>query len=148
MARAMITLREIDPAHLKDVVLLWQLLLERPAAANISHQKMPTWEEHTAFVASKPYRVWYAIEKSVPPILEPILEKVARGAIYLTKQNEIGIAIRKVFQRQGYAREAIQILMKHHGPGPYKANIAPRNAASIALFTGLGARHIQNTYQF
>ena len=27
------------------------------------------------------------------------------------------------------------------------ANINPANVASIALFTGLGARHIQNTYE-
>lgn len=133
-------------------MILFNLLRERPAEANISHQEMPTWEEHVAFIKSGPYYRWYIIHKwGGRPGLEPV------GSCYITDRNEIGIAILKAHQRRGYAREALMMLTTLDPPLPaipgiraarFFANIAPGNTASIALFRGLGATHISNTYQF
>lgn len=126
-------------------VVLYQLLKERPAEINISHRKMPTWDEHVAFFNSRPYQAWYLIE----------VDNVAVGAIYLTKPagpsragDEIGVFLFEGARRRGYAKQAVMTLMERHGQRRYLANIAPSNAASTALFEGLGFRHIQNTYEF
>ena len=75
--------------------------------------------------------------------------------VLILKNNEIGIGILKEHQRKGYARAAIEALMKAHTPGPgvpglrssgFLANVAPTNAASIALFEKLG-KVIQWTYR-
>jgi hypothetical protein len=40
------------------------------------------------------------------------------------------------------------LAIKGQRPGCYVAHINPNNPASIALFIGLGAKHVQNTYAF
>lgn len=117
--------------------VLWQLLLERDPRENISHKQMPTWEQHSGFVAGKPYEAWYLIE----------VDGHTRGAVYLTKQREIGIHILKGQRGNGYASDAVSLLMRKH-PGRHLANINPLNTASIALFKKLGfAGPIQETYE-
>ena len=37
-----------------DYRFLYELLTQRRQAANISHKKMPTYEEHVKFVRSRP----------------------------------------------------------------------------------------------
>ena len=44
-----------------DYRFLYNLLMERDARANISHKKMPTYNQHVAFVSAKPYSKWYVI---------------------------------------------------------------------------------------
>ena len=57
---------------------LYELLLQRKEIVNISHKKMPTYEEHVTFVKSEPYSKWYIIQIDD--------EKV--GSIYLTKTED------------------------------------------------------------
>lgn len=117
--------------------LLYDLLLERDIGIeSISHQSIPTPQEHANFVRSRPYFAWYFVENE---------EGVAVGSIYLTKDREVGISVFKNQRRNGYAREALYALIAKW-PGKFLANINPHNAKSIALFEGLGFRHIQNTY--
>ena len=116
--------------------LLYWLLAERGEEVNISHKKMPSEREHIAFVESKPYEAWYFI---CDP--EPV------GACYLSRQNEIGVFVFSAHQKKGYARAAIKAIIDRHGPGRYLANVSPRNEASRFLFSGLGFRMIQNTYE-
>ena len=71
-----------------DIRFLYNLLKERDSRVNISHRTMPSYEEHTHFVLSNPYSVWYVIK----------LKNKKTGSIYLSKQNEIGIFIKKEFQ--------------------------------------------------
>lgn len=125
-------------------LVLYGLLREREPVHNISHKTLPTWEEHVAFVAPRPYQAWYLIIDDILPV----------GAIYLTKPpeksragDEIGVFIFKAYQRRGYARAAVRELMRIHGPRRYLANINPANTSSIKLFNALGFRHIQNTYE-
>lgn len=121
--------------HLIDVytefelatVILFQLLRERQPHESISHRKMPTFDEHCAFVASRPYLAWYLTE----------VDGYTRGAVYLSKQREVGVAIQKAQRGHGYGLDAVGELMRLH-PGRFLANINPANAASIALFRKLG----------
>ena len=68
-----------------DYRFLFNLLKERESFMNISHKKMPTFSEHVKFIRSKPYTKWYIIENGKKKV----------GSIYLSKQNEIGIFIKK-----------------------------------------------------
>ena len=115
---------------------LYQLLKERPPAANISHRGMPTWEEHKRFVGSRPYEAWYLVVDRDDVV----------GTVYMTRANEIGISLFKKYQGRGHARRAIEALMKAQPRARYLANIAPGNDASLSLFKKLGFTHIQETY--
>lgn len=121
-------------AEAEDV--LWQLLGERTPEVNISHKKMPSLDEHHAFIASKPHPHWYLIDTGASDYV---------GAIYLTQQREIGIGILRRFWGFGYGKMATQMLMDRH-PGKFLANINPSNYKSSAMFRDLGFSHIQNTY--
>lgn len=116
---------------------LYALLSEREPEQNISHRGMPTVDQHLAFVRSRPYREWHLIT----------VRSVVVGAVYLTRQWEIGIFIFKAYQGKGHGRRAVQLMRKRHAGRRLLANVNPANAASIALFTGLGGRHIQQTYE-
>lgn len=118
------------------VTWLWDLLAERPAVARISHKTMPTYEEHEAFVASRPYAYWYLIHDGAQVV----------GAVYLTYENEIGVHIFEEYQRRGHARRAIAEIMKRHPREQFYANIAPHNETSKQLFVSAGFRELQHTY--
>ena len=45
-----------------DTLFLYDLLKNKDPNANISHKKMPSYDEHVKFVMSKPYTNWYIIE--------------------------------------------------------------------------------------
>ena len=119
------------------LLTLFDLLAERKPHQNISHQRMPSYEEHCQFVNSMPYKAWYLIEEK-----DEIL-----GTVYLTKQNEIGIQLFDKYRGKGFGTMAIVEIMKFH-KGPFYANINPKNEDSIRFFEGFGAKHIQNTYIF
>jgi RimJ/RimL family protein N-acetyltransferase len=116
---------------------LYRLLEQRTAAESISHQAMPSLREHADFVRSRPYEAWYVIHDPEDPA----------GAVYLTRNDEIGIFILRAHRRNGISRRTVKALMEKHPGARYLANINPDNAASIGLFEGLGFRHIQNTYE-
>lgn len=115
--------------------MLFELLLERELHQSISHKSMPTFDEHCAFVSSRPYAHWYAVEHDQRSV----------GAIYLSKQREIGVGIFKEHQRSGHAMAASEMLMIAH-PGPFLANMNPGNTASARLFHRLGFGLLQMTY--
>jgi len=119
-----------------ECAFLYQLLEERPAEANISHKAMPTYDAHCAFVASRPYSAWYLVVDG----------GLSVGAIYLSRLDEIGIAISREMQGRGYAQVAIIELMEKHPRKRYLANVAPGNEASHKLFGRMG-KVIQSTYE-
>lgn len=133
--------------------LLRQRSVEDDPHVNISHRKLPSWPEHQAFIDSRPYRFWWLIQGSSTGAISN-WENV--GSLSVTERNEIGIVILRAFRGMGIGRQAVQRLLRDHEPMPavpsyragrWLANINPANEASIKLFTGLGAVHIQNTYQ-
>jgi len=115
--------------------ILYELLQERQPFESISHKHMPSKIEHAGFVQKRPYTAWYLIQANGQFV----------GATYLSKQNEIGIGILNKYRGKGYAKNAIEEIMRFH-PGPYLSNINPENKKSIKLFESLGFAHLQNTY--
>lgn len=114
--------------------VLWALLEQRKPWQSISHKKMPTIEEHIAFVASKPYKHWYIICRQ--------MTGESRGAVYITHENEIGLFIFDEYHHQGYGKIALdQIMKKHKEIDVFRANIAPLNSASMAFFTNFGFKY-------
>ena len=120
--------------------LLYQLLRERSRNMNITHSKMPTWEQHVAFIKSKPYKVWYLIQTTDGKDI---------GGIYLSKSNEVGLFILKKYQHLGYGTQALWLLMsKYPKECRFFANVNPKNKRSILFFKKAGFKHIQNTYEY
>lgn len=119
------------------LTVLYRLLEERTPRVNISHREMPSWDEHCAFVAARPYHAWYLIEDGGEPV----------GAVYLSRMDEIGVFILRAERGRGHGRRAVLALMARHPRDRYLANVAPANERSIAFFQGLGFVHIQNTYE-
>jgi RimJ/RimL family protein N-acetyltransferase len=117
--------------------LLYRLLEERESHMNISHRDMPTWKDHLRFIAKRPYSAWYLIE----------YEQDYVGAIYLTALGEIGIGILAAWHGRGFGPAAIHTLMRKHPRSRFLANINPDNAKSIRMFSDMGFRIIQQTYE-
>jgi len=114
-----------------------RLLKERDPKANISHKKMPSYSEHIKFVMSKPYSKWYIIQYN---------QKKA-GSVYLSKNNEIGIFVKKTFQGKGIGKTAIQQLIKKNPRNRYLANVSTKNKKSQAFFKNNSFNLIQYTFE-
>ncbi len=123
--------------NIHDFRFLHNLLKERDPKANISHKKMPTYSEHLKFIKSKPYSKWYIIESS----------KTKVGSIYLSKNDEIGIFLKKTYQNKGIANKAVELLMQKNPREKYLANINPKNLSSIKFFKKNNFKLIQYTFE-
>ena len=137
------TIRLIDVYSLpgSSTEMLYRLLEERAGNTqiNISHLTMPSWEGHCQFVLSHPYAHWYVI-------WSPDADEA--GAVYLTKDDEIGVFIFRAYQGRGYGPEAVREIMRLHQRPRYLAHINPLNIPSIEMFTHMGFDQIQSTYEF
>lgn len=121
----------------KDFKFLFELLKERESSTNISHRKMPSYKEHVNFVSSKPYSKWYVIYYGKNKV----------GSIYLSKQNEIGIFIKKSFFMKGIGTRVMRLLMEQNPRERFLANINPKNKKSIEFFQKNGFKILQHTYE-
>lgn len=118
--------------------VLYKLLSERKPEESISHQRMPTFQEHCEFVDSQPYEGWYFI-------LGP--NQTIVGSCYLSKQNEVGCFVFHEHRNRNYGTNAVRELRMLHGHRRYVANVSPRNEASLAMFRRLGFKEIQRTFE-
>lgn len=137
----------MNPLHLVDVYeedghasvhaifWLYELLRERKSHQSISHKEFPTSGQHIGFVFSRPYLAWYIAYAEGEPV----------GAVYITKEREIGVHILNRYQEQGFGPHAVRLIMEKHS-GKFLANINPENLPSIRMFERMGFKHIQNTY--
>ena len=121
----------------KDYSFLYNLLKERNPQTNISHKKMPSYAQHVKFVNSHPYAKWYIIEKGGEGV----------GSVYLSKQNEIGIFLKKKFQNQAIGNTVLDLIIKKNPRKRYLANINPKNKKSISFFKKNKFRLIQYTFK-
>ena len=135
MRKMLIRLRNVNQS---DFRFLYNLLKERNPNMNISHKKMPTYSEHVKFVKSKPYTKWDVIEYGKQKI----------GSIYLSKNNEIGIFLKKQFQGKNVGQESLELFMKMNPRKRYLANVNPKNTVSQKFFKKNGFKLIQHTYEF
>ena len=120
-----------------DYRFLYNLLKERDSRTNISHKKMPTYNEHVEFIKSKPYTKWYVVKYGT--------EKIA--SIYLTSQNEIGIFIKTTHQNKNLGGVIISQLIEKNPRERYLANVSPKNKMSEKFFKSHGFKFIQKTYE-
>ena len=120
-----------------DYRFLYDLLIERDTRVNISHKKMPTYNQHVSFVSAKPYSKWYVILYGVNKA----------GSIYLTSQNEIGIFIKKSFQNKQIGNIALNKLIQKNPKKRYLANVNPQNKKSMRFFKNNGFKLIQYTLE-
>lgn len=130
-------LTKLRPIQDSDYRFLFTLLKERDPKANISHKKMPSYIEHLKFVKLKPYSKWYIIEHN---------GKKA-GSIYLSKNNEIGIFIKKNLQGKHIGITALQQLIDKNPRSRYLANVSPQNSKSMKFFKKNSFKLIQHTFE-
>ncbi len=98
---------------------------------------MPTSKEHTNFVLSKPYSKWYIIYYGKNKV----------GSIYLSKENEVGIFIKKAFFMKEIGTNVLRLLMELNPKERFLANINPKNKKSIEFFKKNGFKLLQHTYE-
>lgn len=135
-----IRFESVWPLSSYKLQVLYDLLAEREVDESISHNMMPTYAEHEAFVRRVPYREWCIVYND---------RNEAIGSFYMTfVRNEVGIAIFKKYRRKGYATAILKRVVETNGEVGILANINPRNNKSIALFEGLGFKLIQQTYEY
>ena len=131
----MIELKEVVE---EDFEFLYNILRERNPEESIEHEKTPSYEEHIQFVKSKPYSCWYVIEY--------MKEKI--GTVYLSKEDEVGIFLKREFQKKGIGKKALELLIKNNPRERIFANVNPKNSKSVRFFAEYGFKLIQNTYEF
>ena len=131
---SLISLRTVRDS---DGEFLFELLKERDPRANISHKKMPSYDEHIKFIKSKPYTRWYIILKS----------KERVGSIYLSKNDEIGIFLSKEYQKKNIGNTALVELIRKNPRKRYLANVNPKNKKSSTFFKKNNFKLIQYTYE-
>ena len=120
-----------------DHTFLYELLKSRDPKTNISHKSMPSFKEHVKFVKSKPYNSWYIV----------IFEKSKLGSVYLSKQNEIGIFLKKESHHTGIGTAALKLIMNKNPKKQYLSNINPKNKKSIEFFKKNNFKILQYTYE-
>ena len=120
-----------------DTLFLYDLLKNKDPNANISHKKMPSYDEHVKFVMSKPYTNWYIIE----------YEKKNVGAIYLSKQDEIGISVNNDYEYDQIVKPALKLLMKLNQRKRYLANTSPKDVRSQEFLLKNGFTGLEYVYE-
>ena len=120
-----------------DALFLYDLLKTRDPLANISHKKMPSYDEHVNFILSNPYTVWYIIE----------YEGENTGCIYLSKQDEIGISLIDDSLYDKIGKSVINLLIKNNPRKRYLANVSPQNKKLQNFFVNNGFTGLEYTYE-
>ena len=115
--------------------ILYDLLKERKDWQNISHKKMPTWSEHVRFMESRPYAHWYLVEH----------EGEFVGAIYISKQRELGRFLFERFTGKGLMHKAFKMLHALH-PGKFIGNVSPLNRPAQKQVEDEGWKLVQYVY--
>jgi GNAT superfamily N-acetyltransferase len=125
-----LSLRPVDPQSTADLAFLYAVLSRRldEPGTNISHASLPPYEEHCAFVRSKPYLGHYVI----------VADRLNAGAAYMTKGHEIGIWVAPEHRREGIGAWALRAIMRRHRNDYWRANINAMNAVSRKFFTRHG----------
>ena len=121
----------------KDHKFLYELLKEREPSTNISHKKMPTFNQHVNFVLSKPYSKWYIILQGIDKV----------GSIYLSKQNEIGIFLKKESNITNIKKVVLKLMIEKNPKKRYLANVNPKNKELIKFFKKNNFKLLQYTYE-
>ena len=127
---------KLKPVTKNDALFLYDLLKNRDPIANISHRKMPSYDEHVNFILSNPYTIWYTIE----------YEGEKTGSIYLSKQDEIGISLVDNSLYDKIGKSIIKLLFKNNPRTRYFAKTSPQNKKLQNFFVNNGFTDHEYTY--
>ena len=73
--------------------------------------------------------------------------KTKVGSIYLSKNDEIGIFLKKRYHNMGIANKALELLVEKNPQERYLANVNPKNSNSIKFFKKNNFKLIQYTFE-
>lgn len=128
----------LKPVTKNDYEFLYVLMLERTKNVNIEHNTTPTFSEHVKFIKTKPYYRWLMI----------MYDDNKVGTIYLTKKNEIGIFIKKMYSGKRIGQKAMKLLMDKYPKSYYLANVNPKNKNSISFFKKNGFKPLKVVFRY
>ena len=127
----------------QQISILYELLKKR--SHNISHQKMPSINEHRNFVIKNNYRVWYLV----------IYKGVPIGTFYIKYDNSIGIRIS--LQNLNIIKYILEFISSNFKPErsvpseitPYfYFNLSYDNKELKDCFDDLNLKPFQTSYKF
>tara|TARA_A100001015_G_C14577367_1_gene551521 strand:- start:155 stop:571 length:417 start_codon:yes stop_codon:yes gene_type:complete len=136
----MINFEKVIP-NKKQIKELYHLLTNR--RYSISHQNLPSFEEHSKFVSKNPYLVWYLIYKNFELL----------GSTYIQKDNSVGIDLK--LPNKEDVIEISSYIKKNHLPlkpvkslrrGDFFVNISPFDKELIEIFKKLNQKEIQRSF--
>ena len=132
----LIKLIQISSKHYR---FLYDLLSERKQFENISHKKLPSYTNHVKFIKSKPYSKWLFIEYG---------DKII-GSVYLSKNNEIAIWIKKSIKdyKMGVHNKVLQEIATKFSRKKYFTNLNARNKKLINFYKKNGFKLIYFTFE-
>ena len=128
---------KLKPVTKNDALFLYDLLKTRDPLANISHKKMPSYDEHVNFILSNPYAIWYIIEYEGKKI----------GSVYLSKHDEIGISLVDNSLYDKIGKSIIKLLIKNNPRKHYLAKVSPRNKKLQNFFVNNGFTGLEYNYE-
>jgi RimJ/RimL family protein N-acetyltransferase len=127
-------LRAVDVDSTADLAYLYGVLSRRldEPGTNLSHKELPGYDQHCAFVQTRPYLAHYLIQD----------RRTLVGVVYLTPLHEIGIWVAPDHRREGIGDWALLTLMRlHRGKvREWLANVNRENKASQKFFVRHGFR--------
>jgi hypothetical protein len=132
---------EIIPDN-DQIITLYDLLNRR--THRISHNNLPSFDEHKLFVDNHPYRAWYLVN----------FRAMAIGSFYISKDNAIAINL--------VDKESVDLISKiimfvcdKYTPlkpipsvrsGMFAINVAPSNEFLLDAMNEIGAKVAQTTF--
>ena len=128
---------KLKPVTKNDALFLYELLKTKDPIANISHKKMPSYDEHVNFILSNPYAIWYIIEYEGKKI----------GSVYLSKHDEIGISLVDNSLYDKIGKSIIKLLIKNNPRKRYLAKVSPRNKKLQNFFVNNDFTGLEYTYE-
>ena len=128
---------KLKPVTKNDALFLYELLKTKDPIANISHKKMPSYDEHVNFILSNPYTIWYIIEYEGKKI----------GSVYLSKHDEIGISLVDNSLYDKIGKSIIKLLIKNNPRKHYLAKVSPRNKKLQNFFVNNDFTGLEYTYE-
>ena len=126
----------------KDIEILYDLLKKRKYS--ISHDTLPSFENHKNFVLSEPYQHWYIIIENQKEV----------GTFYIQKDNSIGMniispSIGKVKKIIDYINQNIEPnrAVPSKKPGYFYINVATSNYILLNILDEIGCSAIQKSFK-
>ena len=133
---------ELVESNEKYFHILYKLLQDRKFS--ISHENLPTFEDHKEFVKTNPYKYWYII----------LNENEIIGSFYINYDNSIGLNL--IYQNKQILKDIINFIKNKFKPEkPKKSliarnfyiNVSNQNEELIKIFEELDILKIQISYK-